>query len=700
MKRLTVLLSAMNLQDSSILDKLKIHGDALIINQVPGTAERDWAQLSCCSDSENLVGKACSDIVNLSHEARNDSENFSHEARKDTTNLSAFFKGDSKVRILDTVSKGLSLSRNLAISLIDSEFGIFCDNDIEYVNSYETIITDAFKRHPKSDLLVFFIKRPERDKPIFSKEKKMGYLSTMKVFSPEIAFRVDSIRKAGLKMDELFGAGARFGMAEENIFLFDCLRAGLIITYIPIQIARTLPNESTWFKGYTADYFINRGAGYYRMSKRFFPLLSLQFLVRKRGLYRDSMSFARAAKLMLEGKKEYKGLTDKENHCKIKRSASGDNSADSSADTKADSADRSADTKANSADRSADTKANSTLPGKNNHPRLFIIGDQFSGTGPAIATEKLISSLPKGTLYLKSHSKALRAAEIALKLCFADAAIFSGHSRQNILGMKLAAALKKPSIYIMHGAVAYENKINRVPNKAMAADEIQMMRLADRILAVSPYFCDWLKVHYSRFASKTSYLMNGIDWDLSNVTAAPAPVSERPNVIVSIGGGMPRKNIVKLCEAIEKLRQEDDTKDLKLVVAGAQGADSRRIHSYSFVEDRGILSHEDTLALLRQGRIFVQNSVFETFGLAPAEALLSGADLLLSSHCGISAVIKGLEPNDLINDPNDSDEIALKLRLLLKSGNNSRLLKSIDRGETSWKTCAWKLMRIVEKMQC
>ncbi|MCR4908046.1 MAG: glycosyltransferase [Lachnospiraceae bacterium] len=263
-RRLTVLLSAMGLKDRSILETLNITGDVIVINQTE-------------QDSD---------------------ETFREE--------------DRIVRFISSTERGLSVSRNTALEAAreaEAELCVFCDNDCVYVKDYEKIITGAFDRHPESDILVFFIRRPERSEPVFRRERRMGRLSSMKIFSPEIAFRLKAVRDAGLSMDPLFGAGARFLMGEENIFLFDALRAGLKLTYIPVKIAELMKTESTWFQGYNEAFFKSRGAGYTRMSPRFNELLMLQFAIRKRSLYGGSgITVSDALRWMKEGKKEYEAL--------------------------------------------------------------------------------------------------------------------------------------------------------------------------------------------------------------------------------------------------------------------------------------------------------------------------------------------------------------------------------------------------------
>lgn len=255
--RLQVLLSAMHLAGPEYIDTLQITTDAVVINQ--------------CDRNERIV------------EERN----------------------GRSVLFLSTTERGLSKSRNMAIRESDADVCIFCDNDVVYEPDYEEQILGAFNRNQDADLLVFFIERPERHTPI-QEEGVMSYMNTMKVFSPEIAFRRNALR--GLCMDERFGAGAEYAMGEENIFLFQAKQRGLTVKYVPVKIAHLTDTESTWFKGYTDKFFRDRGANYYMMSKKWYPLLIWQFALRKRNLYKNDNTMKNALRRMFDGAKEIAGL--------------------------------------------------------------------------------------------------------------------------------------------------------------------------------------------------------------------------------------------------------------------------------------------------------------------------------------------------------------------------------------------------------
>lgn len=251
----------MYLENEDYIDTLNIHSDCVVVNQ---------------------CDREC--IRNTSHETA---------------------KGSVSVTYIESAKRGLSVSRNMAIAAADKDICILCDNDVEYVDDYDTTINEAFAKYD-ADIIVFFIERPERHRPVFDRPKRMGYLSVLKIFSPEIAFRRSAVSDIGF--NEMFGAGARFFLGEENLFLYECLRRGKKIMYVPVKIAKVRDEESTWFKGYDRDFFVARGANYAAMTKRLSPVLIFQFAIRKRALYKGSMGTGAAISAMFDGRRQYLDL--------------------------------------------------------------------------------------------------------------------------------------------------------------------------------------------------------------------------------------------------------------------------------------------------------------------------------------------------------------------------------------------------------
>lgn len=327
--------------------------------------------------------------------------------------------------------------------------------------------------------------------------------------------------------------------------------------------------------------------------------------------------------------------------------------------------------------------------------RIFLIGDYKSGTGPANVTNDLLHCLPFNTLYLKYTNKILRTFEIISKMFKTDICVFSGYSKQNILGMRTAKFLKKPTVYLMHGCVEYENAINGVPDIEMNKVERETMRLSNYILAVSEQFEAWLKVNYKEYSSKIYHLTNGVNWKIMKENATGE--KRDPYKIFSIGGGMPRKKIVYIAEAIELLNKKGIP--CTLTIAGDIGLDSEKLNQFSFVTDLSLIKNKEVLHQMHTSKIFIQNSCFETFGLAPIEALLCGCDILLSKEVGAISLFQEFKECDKINNFDDPEEIAKKIEFMLNHDNHSRLLVELDKESTSWEARATELQSILKRIK-
>lgn len=315
--------------------------------------------------------------------------------------------------------------------------------------------------------------------------------------------------------------------------------------------------------------------------------------------------------------------------------------------------------------------------------RIFVVGDYKTGTGPANVTKEYLKRLKKGTLYQKFNLKPLRAAEIFIKSLFCDCILMSGYSAQNLLCIKAAKILKKKTAYIVHGAITYENEINKEENANMSSIEEKTLEGADMLIAVSEKFSEWLIEHYPNYANKIDYVTNGVDFEVIRKSAQlKDSIKRNSSQVMSIGGGMPRKAILQICHAIEILNKEG--LNLKLIVIGKDGYDTEMINGFSFVENRGLVSNEEKTRLFYESELFIQNSLFETFGLAPVEALSCGVSILTSKAAGVLDILDGVTETDIISNPNDTFELAGKIKNLLLNPNSERLLNCIDEKSDSW----------------
>ena len=331
--------------------------------------------------------------------------------------------------------------------------------------------------------------------------------------------------------------------------------------------------------------------------------------------------------------------------------------------------------------------------------RVFVVGDYRTGTGPANVTKEYLLRFPENTARLIFKSKPLRALEIILKMPFCSVVLISGYSRQNLLTLKWARALGKPCAYLMHGCVEHENAINECVDETMNLVERKTMELSDAIYAVSNHFAGWLKTNYPEYSDRISAAVNGVDTRLLDNMDGFTGLGRDKNMVFTIGGGMPRKKIKHICAAIDLINRKTGEPQLKLVVIGDKGRDDDIINSYPFVENMGLVGSNIAKGLYREASLFVQNSCFETFGLAPMEALVNGCSVLMSRETGAIELFGGLEDGDIIDNWYDDAEIALKIEALLKKGNAARLAASFDKESSSWEERTIGLWKKLQKLQ-
>ncbi len=155
---------------------------------------------------------------------------------------------------------------------------------------------------------------------------------------------------------------------------------------------------------------------------------------------------------------------------------------------------------------------------------------------------------------------------------------------------------------------------------------------------------------------------------------------------------MPRKKIRHICEAVELLNERAGEMKYTLVVTGDKGRDDDVIDSYPFVKNYGLVGSSKVTGLYREAALFVQNSCFETFGLAPMEALMNGCSVLMSKEIGALELFNRVEDGDIIRNFYDASEIAAKMERLLKKGNASRLIKEFDKEHSSWEARTTQLL--------
>ena len=203
-------------------------------------------------------------------------------------------------RMWFTDQRGLTRSRNMAIASSDADVCLLCDDDEVFVDGYEAKIMDAFRQLPQADVIIF--RMVNYPCSLGDAPRELKFPQTMHVSSWQIAFRRESLRRAGVRFDELLGAGTGNGAEEELKFMTDCQKAGLKIWYAPVEIATVAQTESTWFNGFDRKFFYNRGATTrYILGAPLAAAYGLYYVAKKRSMYRPYITPAGALGAIFQG---------------------------------------------------------------------------------------------------------------------------------------------------------------------------------------------------------------------------------------------------------------------------------------------------------------------------------------------------------------------------------------------------------------
>ncbi|WP_053373006.1 glycosyltransferase family A protein [Paenibacillus sp. FJAT-27812] len=255
--KLQVLLSTMHQKDHSIIDKMNIKTDAIIINQ--------------CD--------------------RNEIEQFNH-------------KGNT-INYFSLAERGVGLSRNNALMRATADICLFADDDVTYVEGYNETIIRAFEQIPNADVLLFNIPSTNSERPTCNilVQHKVNVFNSLKYGAINIAVKTKKVHMANIMFSLKFGGGAQYSAGEDSLFLTDCIKKKLNVYAVPETIGYVEQETSTWFNGFTDKYFFDKGIFFACLSKRWAYLLCLQFAFRKSRLYKNEMSITRACTLMFQGVK-------------------------------------------------------------------------------------------------------------------------------------------------------------------------------------------------------------------------------------------------------------------------------------------------------------------------------------------------------------------------------------------------------------
>ena len=224
----------------------------------------------------------------------------------------------------------------------------------------------------------------------------------------------------------------------------------------------------------------------------------------------------------------------------------------------------------------------------------------------------------------------------------------------------------------------------------------QSLHSADGILVISKFVKDQIVNRFSLNEDKIKVVYLGVDPDYSNkpsethMEIVKNKYGLPSKFILFVGAIEPRKNLVKLIEALGFIRKKPV--DVSLVIAGKKGMDYQNL--IRKIEDSQLqskvlfldyLPEIDLKALYHLASCLVFPSLCEGFGLPLVEAMASECPLVISRAPALPEIASDAA---LYFHPEDAEEMASQIITVLENEDKRRDL--IEIGNHRVRDFSWK----------
>lgn len=241
---------------------------------------------------------------------------------------------------------------------------------------------------------------------------------------------------------------------------------------------------------------------------------------------------------------------------------------------------------------------------------------------------------------------------------------------------------------------------NQVPKSTKMADSVVTISEFSKREIITNYKINENKVNVV-YPASSDIFMRKIPLNLRRSVAVKYSLIN--DYLLYVGTIEPRKNILGVVKAFEKVGSLREYKSLDLVIAGKIGWKSddtiNYINSSSLISRIKVLSYvplEDLPGLYLGAKVFVYPSFYEGFGLPVLEAMTLGVPVVTSSNSSLVELARGAS---VLVDPNDYQDIA---SAIIKTMSNRSFSKKITHNgklrskDFSWEKSSKKLLDIIE----
>lgn len=214
------------------------------------------------------------------------------------------YKGH-KLRYFAMAERGVGLSRNTSLLRAEADIILFADEDIVYQKNYAQKVLEEFEKHSEADMLLFNVQAVAgRETYHTDSFGRVRWYNCGRYPTYSFAVKREKVHKHNITFSLLFGGGAKYSNGEDSLFIRDCLKKGLKVYKVPVNIGAEKERPSTWFQGYNDKFFFDRGVLYSHLYGGLDKLMGMRFLLAHKEELCQQMPVKKAYQIMCEGMKE------------------------------------------------------------------------------------------------------------------------------------------------------------------------------------------------------------------------------------------------------------------------------------------------------------------------------------------------------------------------------------------------------------
>lgn len=224
-------------------------------------------------------------------------------------------KDGKVIEVVSTTTRGVSRNRNIALAHSTADIVVFLDDDMVLFDGYADIIIKEFEANSQAEAIKFYCSSSNPDRPLAYKQPEIFHRASKRELMAGgvigVAIKKSCLDRIHLMFYNDMGPGNEIFCGEDSVFLSELINRKTKFYLSPKQIGIVKQEDSSWFRGYDAKYYISAGYVY----KCIYKNLSFLAIVRRswkmRGEDKENGFFKRIC-LMKKGvnifKKRKKGL--------------------------------------------------------------------------------------------------------------------------------------------------------------------------------------------------------------------------------------------------------------------------------------------------------------------------------------------------------------------------------------------------------